>query len=1311
MNEMEERKWLKKKEKALLDDNFENLYYACKELADIYVNQEDYQQALSQYEQCEEAAIRCGDETRLGVANRMIGEMYCYLNDFKNAIKHQKLHLKISNSKNDVVEQQRALATLGRTYFLFSETLDFNMDNKSEVLNKSVKYYLKSLEVCNKLGKEVGTKTLSEMKARLYLNLSLCEESSNELNKSMEYINKAMKLCSDADLNEELCKCYSIKSTLYSKLDNFSKAIACVDQGLQIASRLSNKKYIGTELLCLKAELLIDINDYQTAKHAMIKAYKLKVPIKNEFEEVIKKLKIIVLMCQVENSLLLASQIDYEQRRQLNEKLGDACVALKKYSKAITYYEKMLENSERCGMTDKSLIPCYVSLAQTYKDNKQYYQALEYFHKELNIYSEDSIDACKTLLNIADIMESQYDPLDKIWSIYERAKCIARKNNDGYLQLAAVKGMKCLAEDRNQPELVNDLRSELNSLLKYETESAEDEYDIPDIWDDISLKDLSDIDEEEDDKKRKRQKQTTIPEKKNEKGETPIIPACAKGNVKLVLSLLKQGHSVNAGDALGWTALHEASNYGHVDIVNVLIDHGADINNRGGPCCEGITPLHDAAACGHLEVIDCLLDRGANPLVRTNKGETPLDSLIACRNRVILEEKKELDPSKLAHFWSIVERLSECLRKAGYSPPVPLTDIDEILKNGQLSTDNYLGVIPDNHKRSKKLYDDIDDFDRLERKEKNTEVEDVYTSGAAEDYKQTINQLKNHSKRRRESEIHYEVPQPPLVENSADEWLEEDIIIKPKKRYCTDKTKNIYSPIKEFNFEDNNWLNDEKLPDISTDVESYKQVQSFLPDYDEDSDNIIIISDQPKTLVKNNYKPLMLSTSKKKHQSKLDNQGFTSIKSISPEIDEPASIFQPVKRDENVRNINRTIKVRVKDRLFLVPIPASEENINLKWLSTEVSKRYQKLESVNPILNLTTDDGAILDENDPIDLVYGLQEVLGNIIGWNTETLIETYKKLCMESNSIFDESISQFLDVLQATGTLDMSDYMMTPNVLHITLNVACHYHHLQLLCLSGVALEDNGMKMLSEYMSNLQQLIKLDVSCNNVSSIGIGYWTTSITNNKCTMNLEFLDISHNPITNAGLAHLRVITQNVSSLRSLYLRDIDINHDCYDYASELYLDNIEELDLSFNMLGRTGVSGFFIRLDPMRLKYLNVRNTGSSMVLRECTLFLERSQADCLHSIDLSSLDLEDEDLDLLCNCLESAGNLQHLWLADNPKVTQMCIDRIKHLSVKFVHMAGCKPVDISQFDTIDLEQMSISGYGDSTLFKNAPYNVKVSL
>lgn len=879
-----------------------------------------------------------------------------------------------------------------------------------------------------------------------------------------------------------------------------------------------------------------------------------------------------------------------------------------------------------------------------------------------------------------------------------------------------VKGMKCLAVDRNRPELINDLTNELKNLIKYETESIEDEYDVPDIWDDVSLKDLSDIDEKEDDKKRKRHKLTSIPEKKNEKGETPIIPACAKGNVKLVLSLLKSGHSVNAGDALGWTALHEASNYGHVDIVNVLLDHGADINNRGGPCCEGITPLHDAAACGHLEVIDCLLDRGANPLVRTNKGETPLHSLIACRNRVVLEEKKELEPNKLAHFWSIVDRLSECLRKAGHTPPVPLTDIKEILKNGHQSTDHYLGVIPENDKGSRKLFRNIEYSENLEKTEKRIkyiDVEDLNSSDAAEDYRQTIDQFRNHNKRRREAEVqYYEKSQPPLVEKSVDEWLEEDIVYKPKKRYCTETAKTNYSPKKDDNPEDeDDWFKNDELSNLTPEYIESNKVLSPIQDFDEDSDNKILMSNKLNDVVNETlYKPLIISTSKNKsYQSKLENQGFTNVKNTSLNTDKLIStsiICQSLKMDETVKN--HTIKVRVENRLFLVPIPTSEENINLKWLSTEASRRYKKLEGVGPILNLSTNDGALLDENDPIDLVYGLQEVLGNIVGWSTESLIEIFKKLCTESNLTFNEQLLQFLDVLQATGTLEMSDYIVMPNVLSIFLNVTCHYQNLQVLCLSGVALEDNGMKMVSEHLSNLQRLIKLDVSCNNISSVGLSYIACV---EKCLTSLEILNISYNPITNAGLSHLRLITQHSTSLRSLYLSNIDIDQDCYNFASELYLENIEDLDLSFNMLGRTGVSGFFIRLDPTRLKYLNVRNTGSSMVLRECALFLENNQAECLHSLDFSSLDLEDEDLDLLCSCLESAGNLQHLWLADNPRVTQMSIDRIKHLSVKVVHMSGCKPIDISQINIADLEKMSLTGHGQSNLFKNAPYNVKISL
>lgn len=80
-----------------------------------------------------------------------------------------------------------------------------------------------------------------------------------------------------------------------------------------------------------------------------------------------------------------------------------------------------------------------------------------------------------------------------------------------------------------------------------------------------------------------------------------------------------QGHPVNIPDAAGWSPLHEACNHGQIEAAKILIDAGANIDDRGGPNCDGITPLHDAASCGHLEVIDMLLDNGASPLVRNNQ--------------------------------------------------------------------------------------------------------------------------------------------------------------------------------------------------------------------------------------------------------------------------------------------------------------------------------------------------------------------------------------------------------------------------------------------------------------------------------------------------------------------------------------------------------------------------------------------------------------------------------------------------------------------------------------------------------------------
>ena len=59
-------------------------------------------------------------------------------------------------------------------------------------------------------------------------------------------------------------------------------------------------------------------------------------------------------------------------------------------------------------------------------------------------------------------------------------------------------------------------------------------------------------------------------------------------------------------------ALALASQYGHADIVELLLDAGEDpnrFNPLGGH--SHCTPLHQAALCGHLEVVKLLVERGA----------------------------------------------------------------------------------------------------------------------------------------------------------------------------------------------------------------------------------------------------------------------------------------------------------------------------------------------------------------------------------------------------------------------------------------------------------------------------------------------------------------------------------------------------------------------------------------------------------------------------------------------------------------------------------------------------------------------------
>jgi len=70
----------------------------------------------------------------------------------------------------------------------------------------------------------------------------------------------------------------------------------------------------------------------------------------------------------------------------------------------------------------------------------------------------------------------------------------------------------------------------------------------------------------------------------------------------------------------GWTPLHVASVYDNLQIVQLILDHGADINAKDN---DGNTSRHGAALNGRKAVAELLLAKGADASARTNHGLTP----------------------------------------------------------------------------------------------------------------------------------------------------------------------------------------------------------------------------------------------------------------------------------------------------------------------------------------------------------------------------------------------------------------------------------------------------------------------------------------------------------------------------------------------------------------------------------------------------------------------------------------------------------------------------------------------------------------
>jgi uncharacterized protein len=103
-----------------------------------------------------------------------------------------------------------------------------------------------------------------------------------------------------------------------------------------------------------------------------------------------------------------------------------------------------------------------------------------------------------------------------------------------------------------------------------------------------------------------------------------LFEAAATGHADRVRALLEEGHAVvDDHSPDGFTALHLAAFFGHVDVARELIARGATLDVQAKNDMS-VTPLHSALAGRHDAIAIALIDAGANVNAVQQGSWTPL---------------------------------------------------------------------------------------------------------------------------------------------------------------------------------------------------------------------------------------------------------------------------------------------------------------------------------------------------------------------------------------------------------------------------------------------------------------------------------------------------------------------------------------------------------------------------------------------------------------------------------------------------------------------------------------------------------------
>ncbi|XP_068953095.1 tonsoku-like protein isoform X2 [Petaurus breviceps papuanus] len=1335
MSEEREIRQLKKaKAKAQKNGHLKEEAVLCNQLGEILASHGSYREALAEHQQELHLLEITGDVLGCAVAHRKIGERLAELEDYTAALKHQHRHLELAESLSSYIEQQRAWATIGRTYLA-----SYDHSQSVDALLQAQTAFEKSLAIVDEeLERVLTQKELSEMRTRLYLNLGLTFDSLKQSALCSDYIKKSIFLSEQNHLYEDLFRARYNLGTIHWRGGQHSKAMRCLE-GARECARIMKRKFMESECCVVVAQILQDLGDFVAAKRALKKAYRLGSQQPRQRHTICRNLKYVLKVVILQQRLEEAERGDLQEALGICEQLGDLFSKSGDFPKAAEAYQKQLQFAKSLKIPKQELAVIHVSLAATFGDLKNYSQAVEHYEEELSLRKGNPLEEAKTWLNIALSKEEAGKPYDELEPCFQSALHCSQEAKKPWLQRQVLQHLHAV-QLKHQPLKAPSTSSKLQELSCTEgwspSKEITEEEEEEDLENSETLEDseveLSESENEdagnvpsgEEEMESYAQsgpgrRKVNKWNRRNDMGETMLHRACIDGQQRRVRDLVEQGHPLNPRDYCGWTPLHEACNHGHLEIVRFLLDHGAAVDDPGGPGCEGITPLHDALNCGHFEVAELLIERGASVTTKNSKGHSPRETLRqwmklygrdldqeTCQKAQAMEKLLQQTAMEKLHRAASLGQASQGSLTSQTIQTNSLFDPETSPSSSPLRSSHFLAIseakhpLPQNRSLNKPLTSPEQGLSIT--RPQSYHIGDETSSSEGDDDMVPFQPVKKRPRLLNLGQLAEEATlySPESTDSdvaSASRAVYQAAIrgvgsAQARRPFKTTAKGPSEIPvtqaalIPEEEYLDGDWLED--------DMESHyvrRKRNHCLPDNGSDctpgsdsDDGTPCPSSKPRSqqsrLTRIVDRTVLGRTSGSSNLTE-ENPSVCRVSGASgqnPSTGYPACSAAP----PPIR-----VRVRVQDDVFLIPVPQSERH-PVSWLADQASQRYYQTCGLLTWLTLKK-EGALLAPEDLItDVLQSNEEVLAEVVSCDVTPLTDRYRKVCQNLREAENKLVLQALEQQGSGSSFSACSLSLRPAQLTPLLRALKLHTSLRELHLVGNRLGDNTAVELLATISTMPGLTLLDLSSNHLGTDGLHHLATGLPNHNIFQNLEELNLSMNPLGDGCAQSLASLLQACPALSTLRLQACGFspnflrNHQHTMDSALQGAQHLKILSLSYNTLGVPALARV-LHCVPHRI--LAQLELGSVTANRNSSGFMEPmisylTQEGCaLTHLTLSGNYLSDEAVRNLSRCLPVCPSLISLDLTANPKISCASLEEIlstlqeRNSGLDFLGLSGC--------------------------------------